>query len=329
MERRAFITLLGGTAASACSPGAWAQQKRLPVVGFLFGGTAADDKLFDAVAFGKGLSETGHFEGRNVILDYRWAEDRYDRLPAMAADLVRRQVAVICTYSTPATQAAKAATAAIPIVFLIGGNPVEMGLVASLSRSGGNLTGVTNLAAEVGPKRLELLHELIPMAVNVAVLLNPASAALAEPQAQALQGAAQKFGLQLHFLNASTDSEIDTAFVALAQQRPDGLVIIPDAFLNARHEHLATLALRNALPAIYQFHGFAAAGGLMSYGTNLAEMFYLSGVYAGRILNGEKPADLPVQQATKVELIINLKTAKGLGLTVPPALLGRADEIIE
>ena len=328
MRRRAFITLVG-SAAAAWPLAARAQQKKLPVVGILFGGSD-DDKLFDAVAFGKGLSETGRFEGRNVAFDYHWAEGgKYDRLPAMAADLVRRQVSVILTYSTPATQAAKAATATIPIVFLVGGNPVEMGLVTSLSRSGGNLTGVTNLAAEVGPKRLELLHELIPTAVNVAVLVNPASAALAEPQTRALQAAAPKLGLQLHFLNASTDGEIDAAFVALAQQRPDGLVIIPDAFLNARHEHLATLALRYALPAIYQFHGFAAAGGLMSYGTNLAEMFYLSGVYAGRILNGERPADLPVQQATKVELIVNLKTARALGLTVPPSLLGRADELIE
>jgi putative tryptophan/tyrosine transport system substrate-binding protein len=326
MRRREFVALIGG--ASAWPFEARAQQKTLPVVGFL-NGASADDKLLDAAAFRKGLSQTGHFEGRNVLIEYRWADGQYDRLPAMVADLVDRRVAVIVTFSTPATLAAKAATATIPIVFLVGGNPVEMGLVASLSRSGGNLTGVTNLASEVGPKRLELLHELVPTAINIAVLVNPASAALAEPQTRALQAAAPNFGLQLHFLKASTAGEIDAAFAALAQQRADGLVIVTDTFFNTRHEQLAALSLRYALPTIHQFRDFAAAGGLMSYGTNLAEMFYLSGVYVGRLLNGERPADLPVQQATKVELIVNLKTAKALGLTVPASLLGRADEVIE
>jgi putative ABC transport system substrate-binding protein len=326
MQRRQFITLIGG--ASAWPLATRAQQKTLPVVGFLYGGSA-DDKTFDAAAFRKGLSETGHFEGRNVAIDYRWAEGQYDRLPALMADLAGRQAAVIFTASTPATLAAKAATAIIPIVFVVAGDPVEMGLVASLNRPGGNLTGVTNLAAEVGPKRLELLHELVPTAINIAVLVNPASAAQAEPQSRALQAAAPKLGLQLHFFPASTEREIDAAFAALAQQRAGGLVIAPDTFFNTRREQLAALALRYALPTIYQFRDFAAAGGLMSYGTNRAEVFYLSGVSIGRVLNGERPADLPVQQATKVELIINLKTAKALGLTVPPSTLGRADEVIE
>jgi putative ABC transport system substrate-binding protein len=327
MRRREFIALVGG--ASATWPiAARAQQRTLPVVGFVNSGSA-DDRLFEAAAFRKGLSQTDHFEGRNVLIEYRWAEGQYDRLPAMVADLVNRRVAVLVTYSTPATLAAKAATATIPIVFLVGGNPVESGLVASLNRTGGNLTGVTNLASEVGPKRLELLHELVPTAVNIAVLVNPASAALAEQQSQVLQAAAPKLGLQLHFLNASTEAELDAAFAALVQRRADGLVIVPDAFFNSRRERLAVLALRHAVPTIYQFREFAAAGGLMSYGSNLAEMYYQSGVYVGRLLNGEKAADLPVQQATKVELIINLKTAKALGLSVPPSLLGRADELIE
>jgi putative ABC transport system substrate-binding protein len=287
--------------------------------------------IFDAAAFRKGLNQTGHFEGRDLLIEYRWAEGQYDRVPAIVADLLDRHVAVIFTWGTPATLAAKAATATTPNVFLVGGNPVEMGLVASLSRSGGNLTGVTNLASEVGRKRLELLHELVPTAINIAALVNPAraSASVAEPQSRALQAAAPKLGLQLNFLNASTDGEIDTAFVALAQRSADGLVIVPDTFFNARSERLAALALQHALPTIYQFRDFAAAGGLVSYGTNPAELFYLIGVSVGRILNGERPADLPVQQATKVELIVNLKTAKALGLTVPPSLLGRADELIE
>jgi putative tryptophan/tyrosine transport system substrate-binding protein len=326
LKRREFISLVGGAAASPLA--ARAQQRTLPVVGFLYGGSA-DDHTFDAAAFRKGLSETGHFEGRTVAIDYRWTEGLVDRLPPLITDLVGRQVAVIFTASTPAILAAKAATATIPIVFLVGGDPVEMGLVASLNRPGGNLTGVTNLAAEVGPKRLELLHEVVPTAINIAVLVNPASATQAEPQSRALQAAASKLRLQLHFLNASTEREIDAAFAALAQQRAGGLVIAADTFFNARSGQLAALALRYALPTIYQFRDFAAAGGLMSYGSNPAEPFYLSGVYIGRVLNGERPAGLPVQQATKVELIINLKTAKALGLIVPPSLLGRAEEVIE
>jgi putative ABC transport system substrate-binding protein len=328
MRRREFIALVGGTAA-AWPFAAQAQQKTLPVVGFLNGGGSAGDKLFDTEAFRKGLGETGYFEGRNLLIEYRWAEGQNDRMPTIVADLIHRRVAVIVTWGTPAAQAAKAATATIPIVFLVGGNPVEMGLVASLNRSGSNLTGVTNLALEVGPKRLELLHELLPTADNLAALVNPASAVLAEPQMRALREAAPKLGVQLQFSYASTDGEIDAAFVALGERRADGLVIAPDTFFNGRSERLAALAFRQALPAIYQFHDFAAAGGLMSYGTVLPEMFYLCGVYVGRLLNGERAADLPVQQATKVELIINLKTAKALGLTVPTSLLGRADEVIE
>jgi putative ABC transport system substrate-binding protein len=253
-------------------------------------------------------------------------------LPALAADLVARQVTVMFTGgSTPATLAAKAATASIPIVFFVGGDPAAMGLVASLSRPGGNLTGVTNLAVEVGPKRLELLHETIPAATSIAFLVNPASPAQAGPQSRAVQAAAEKLGLHLHILHASSEHEIDAAFATLVQVRAGGLVIGPDVLFNGvpRSERLAALALRHRVPTIYQYPEFTAAGGLMSYGSNLAEMFRLAGLYVGRILNGEKPAELPVQQTTKVELIINMKTAKALELSVPLTLLGRADEIIE
>lgn len=326
MKRREFITLVGGAVGSPLV--ARAQQKTLPVVGFL-NGTGAADVASDVAAFRKGLGQTGYFEGRNVVIDYRYAEGQYGRLPALVADLVRRQVAVIFASSTPATLAAKAATATIPIVFFVGSDPVEMGLVGSLNRPGGNLTGMTNLASEAGPKRLELLHELLPTATNIAVLVNPASRALAEPQTQALQSAAQKLGLQLQLLNATTEGEIDAAFVAIAQQHADGLVIATDTFFNVRRQQLAALALRYSLPTVYQYRDFAAAGGLMSYGTNLTEMFYQIGVYIGRVLNGEKPAELPVQEATKVELVINLKTAKALNLDVPLTLQQRANELIE
>jgi putative ABC transport system substrate-binding protein len=326
MRRRDFISFVGGAAAW---PIAAHTQQAMPVIGFL--GAAAPGPYAPYVTgFLRGLSEVGYVEGHNVLIEYRWADGQYDRLPALAADLVRREVTVIFTGgSTPATLTAKAATATIPIVFYIAGDPVELGLVASLSRPGGNFTGVMSLNAEVGPKRLELLHELLPTATSIALLINPTSPALSDPQSRDLQMAAGKLGLQLHVLHASTDREIETAFTTLVQAQASGLVIGPDVFFTTRSEQLAALALRHAVPVIYQYREFAAAGGLMSYGTNITDMFRLAGVYTGRILKGEKPADLPVQQATRVELIINLRSARSLGLSVPTALLVRADEVIE
>jgi putative ABC transport system substrate-binding protein len=326
VKRRDFITLVGG--AAAWPLGVRAQQ-RLPVIGFLHGASPGPYARF-LLGFHQGLKEAGYTVGGNVAIEYRWAEDRYDRLPALAADLVDRHVTVIAAAgSTPAALAAKAATTTIPIVFLVGGDPIAIGLVASLARPGGNLTGVTNLTAEVGPKRLEMLRAVAPTATTIALLVNPKSPDLAEPQVQELQVAARGLGLQLHVLNASTEGEIDAAFATLVQLRADGLVIVPDAFFTSRAEQIAALALRHRVPAIFQYPEFTASGGLMSYGSNLRDMLRLSGLYTGRILKGEKPADLPVQQATKVELIINLKTAKALSLTMPTALLVRADEVIE
>jgi len=325
MKRREFIALLGG-AAAACPLAARAQQPTMPVIGFL-NGSSAREYGHVAAAFGQGLSDTGYVEGRNVLVEYRWAEDHYDRLPTLAADLVRRQVSVI-TANTQAAPVAKAATATIPVVFLTAGDPVRDGLVASLNRPGGNLTGVGILAVELGPKRLELLRELVPTATVIALLINPTTPT-AEIQSRNMQAAARNLGLQLHVLHASTERDFDAVFASLAQLRASGLVIGADAFFVSRSEQLAALALRHAVPAIYQFHAFAAAGGLMSYGDNLTDAYRLAGVYTGRILKGEKPADLPIQQSTKVELIINLKTARALGLTVPLPLSGRADEIIE
>jgi putative ABC transport system substrate-binding protein len=259
---------------------------------------------------------------------YRFAEGQYDRLPALAADLVRLEVTVIAALGTPAAPAAKAATAAIPIVFTVGVDPVEVGLVAGLSRPGGNLTGVTGMGVELGPKRLELLHELVPRATVVAALLNPNTTG-AETLSTDLLASARSLGLKLHVLNAVSERDFDAAFATVAQLRAGGLVIGNDPFFISRSEQLAALALRHAVPTIFQFRAFATAGGLMSYGGNLTDLYRLAGVYTGRILKGEKPADLPVQQVTKVELILNLKTAKALGLEVPPSLLARADEVIE
>jgi putative ABC transport system substrate-binding protein len=326
MKRRAFITLVGG-AAAAWPLAARGQQAAMPVIGFL--GVASPDLWASRVrAFHQGLSETGTVEGRNVAIEYRWAEGRNDRFPELAADLVRRQVTVIALGGVPAALAAKSATTTIPIVFQMGADPVEAGLVASLNRPGGNITGITSLNVEIGPKRLELLHELVPTATVVALLVNPSNP-VAETQARNHQAAARTLGLELHVLHASTEGDFDNVFATLAQLQARGLVIGNEGLFNARSERLAALALRHAVPTVFQFPEFAAAGGLMSYGSSGTDGFRLAGVYTGRVLKGERPADLPVQQSTKVELIINLKTAKALGLTVPLSLLGRADEVIE
>ena len=281
-------------------------------------------------AFREGLNDTGYFQGRNVIIEYRWAEGRNDRLPALAAELVRLPVNVIvCAGSTPAAIAAKAASATVPIVFYGGADPVSMGLVASLSRPGGNLTGVTTLNVEIGAKRLEMLHELVPTATIIAGLVNPTNRATAATETRDLQAAARTLGLRLHVLHASSEQEIDTAFMTLVQLRAGALVIGTDALFNSLSEQLAVLTLRHAVPAIYQFREFVLSGGLASFGTTVVDTYRPLGVYTGRILKGEKPADLPVQQATKLQLIINMKTANALGITVPLPLVGRADEVIE
>jgi putative ABC transport system substrate-binding protein len=328
MQRREFITLLGG-AAAVWPLTARAQQPAMPVVGFL-GSASPDLYAIRLRAFRQGLKEAGYVEGQNVAFEYRWAEGQNNRLPVLAAELVQRQVAVIAAGGgTASAMAAKAATATIPIVFAVAVDPVNIGLVASLNRPGGNLTGITDLNVEMGPKRLELLRELIPTANIIALLVNPTNPILAESYSRALKAAASTLGLQLHVLQASTEQDFDPVFAALVQLRADALVIMPDNFFNARSEQLAALTLRHAMPAIFEYRPFVAAGGLISYGSNEIEYYRLVGVYTGRVLKGEKPADLPVVQSTKVELIINLKTAKALGITVPMPLSGRADEVIE
>jgi putative ABC transport system substrate-binding protein len=327
MKRREFISLLG-CAAAGVPLAARAQQPTMPVVGYL-SSTRPEALQENVAAFRQGLNESGYFEHRNVAIEYRWAQDQYDRLPALAADLVRRRVSVmVATGALPVALAAKAATSTIPTVFATGGDPVQLGIVASLSRPGGNLTGVTSLNTEVLPKRLELLHEVLPRTTAIAVLINPSNSA-AESQSRDLQAAARILGRQLYVVHASTEGSFDAVFTSLAQRRAGGLVIAGDGLFVSRSEQLAGLALRQAMPAIFQFREFAAAGGLMSYGGNRTDQSHLVGVYAGRILKGEKPADLPVQRITKVELIINLRTAKALSLTVPLSLRGRADEVIE
>ena len=305
-----------------------AQQTAMPVVGFL-NAASARDHARPLSAFINGLNQTGYVNGQNVHIEYRWADGKNDRLPAMAADLAQRDVAVIAATTTPAALAAKAATTTIPIVFEIGEDPIKLGLVASLNQPGGNATGVTQLNAEVVPKRLELLHELLPTANVMAVLVNPADPVLAESSSRALLSAAHALGLELKILNASTERDFDGVFANLMQLRASGLVISADAFLNGHAEQLGALTFRNLVPAIFETREFVAGGGLASYGGNIINSYRIAGVYTGKILKGDKPADLPVQEATKVELFINLKTAKALGLTVPLALFGRADEVIE
>jgi putative tryptophan/tyrosine transport system substrate-binding protein len=327
MKRREFIRLLGG-AAAAWPLAARAQQPAMPVIGLLSSRGPGDAPELMA-AFHQGLKDTGFIEGQNVVIEYRFAGNQNERLPALAADLVHRQVTMIAATGFPAALAAKAVTTTIPVVFEIGGDPIQFGLVASLNRPGGNVTGVTQTNVEIMPKRLELLHEQVPAASVMALLVNPANPALAETQSSEVLSAAHTLGLELHVLNASTERDFGAVFGKLIQLRVGGLVIAGDPFFTARQEQLAALAVRDAMPAVYQGRQFAVAGGLMSYGGSTNEAYRLAGIYAARILKGEKPSELPVQQSTKVELFLNLKTAKALGITFPLTLLGRADEVIE
>jgi len=306
---------------------AQAQQQAVPVVGFLGTRASGDDPQL-LTEFRRGLKEVGYVEGQNVAIEYRFAENQYDRLPELAADFVRRPVDVIVANGR-AAQVAKEATATIPIAFVAGFDPVEVGLVASMDRPGGNITGVSILDVGLGPKRLQLLHELVPTATVIAVLVNPTDPSRADTTSKELQAAANSLGIQLHILHASTDRDFDTVFARLVELRAGGLVIGGEPFFNTRSEQLGALTVRHAVPAIYQLRPFAVAGGLVSYGASLTDAYRLVGVYTGQILKGEKTADLPVQKATKVEMIINLKTAKLLGITFPISLLGRADEVIE
>jgi putative ABC transport system substrate-binding protein len=327
MRRREFISLIGG-AAAAWPLAARAQQPSMPVVGFIRDGSADGSARFVA-AFRKGLNETGYTEGQNVTVEYHWLEGQYDRLPALMGDLVRRQVAVIATPGAKPSIAAKAATATIPIVFGVGADAIRLGLVASLARPGGNVTGINFFSGEVIAKRLRLLQDFVPKAVRVAVLVNPTIAATAEAQLREVQEAAPAIGLQIQILNASTIGEIDAAFATLARERPDALFVAGDAFFLDRRVQFAILAARDRIPATYSGRELVAAGGLMSYGSDIADMFHQVGVYTGRILKGAKPADLPALQTTKFEFIINRTTAKALGLTMPASVLSIADEVIE
>jgi putative tryptophan/tyrosine transport system substrate-binding protein len=327
MRRREFITLLGGAAAWPLA--ARAQQPAMPVVGIINAGSP-ETSVSRVTAFRQGLGELGYVEGQNVTIDYRWAEGRYDRYPELVADLVRRKVSVIATgASGPAAFAAKAATSSIPIVFGVGEDPVRLGLVASLARPDGNVTGVNFFTAEVAAKRLGLLRELAPRTTRVAVLVNPANAASAESTARDVRAAAPALGLQVQMLNATTVREIDTAYASLVRERADALVVAGDGFFNSRRVQLAMLAVRHAIPATYSVRDYPEAGGLISYGTSFADTFRQIGIYCGRILKGAKPADLPVLQSTKFELVVNMQAARMLGIEVPPMLLAGADEVIE
>jgi putative tryptophan/tyrosine transport system substrate-binding protein len=324
--RRQFVALLGGGVA------AWplatrGQQAAMPVIGFLHG-ASSDGYEPMAMSFRQGLKEAGYVDRQNVAIEFRWAEGHYDQLPAMAADLVRRQVALIVTGGTPAAFAAKAATSTIPTLILVGVDPVQLGLVGSLNQPGGNVTGLAVLTVELEAKKLELLHELLPTASTIALLVNPTNV-LTKSETKDVQDAARLLGLHLHVLNASTESQIDAAFAALAELRATALIVSVDTFLNNSRGQIVALAARYAVPAVYGVRDYVNAGGLVSYGTDLIDVYRQQGIYAGRILKGARPADLPIQQVTKVALVINLKTAKTLGLTFPITLLGRADEVIE
>ena len=327
MRRRDFITLLGGSAITWPSA-ARAQQAAPPVVGFLGSGSLQSD-AFRLAAVQQGLTESGYVEGRNVAFEYRWAEDHYERLPALAAELVRRGIAVLISIGgNTSAVAAKSSTATIPVVFATGSDPIKLGLVTSLNRPGGNVTGVNFLTEMLVAKQLEVLYETIPRTPLIGFLVNPTNAN-AEADTKSVLAAAESLGQKLVVVQAQTDSELEAAFVALVRQRAGALMVMGDAFFLSRRNKLVELAARQAIPAIYNLREYAIAGGLMSYGTSITDAHRIAGLYAGRILNGEKPADLPVQQSTKVELVINLKTAKGLGLAIPLPLLGRADEVIE
>ena len=326
MKRRKFVALLGGTVV-ACPFGLRAQKSAMPVIGFL--GSASPAQVAPYLAgFRRGLNETGYVEGKNVAIEFRWAEGHYDRVPALVADLVRRQVTILfATGAGGGARAAKAATSTIPIVFTTGRDPVEMGLVASLSHPGGNLTGINFFTSELREKRLELLHALVPKATVIAYIVNPDGTT--ESSTRKVQETARTFGLQLQVLSAANEQEIDAAFATFGQLRPGALLVDADIFFNARREQFVALAARYKVPAIYEGREYAAAGGLMSYGASLPEAWRLAGIYVGKILNGAKPADLPIMQSTKIELVINAKTAKALGLTIPQSLLLRADEVIQ
>jgi putative ABC transport system substrate-binding protein len=326
MQRREFITLLCGAATTWPLSG-HAQQPVMPVIGFL-NSASPDEYAPFLAAFRQGLKEAGIIEGQSATVEYRWAKDQYDRLPALVADLIRRKVSVIAATSTPAARAAKDATATIPIVFTTADDPIKLDFVASLNRPGGNMTGVANLLVELGSKQLGLLRELAPRSTAIVVLMNPNFLGT-ERQVKDLEAAAHALGLQFKVLKAATESEIDGAFTSMAQLTGAALVVAADPFLIAQRDHIVVLAARYAIPAIYSVRNFAVAGGVMSYGTDLADAYRLAGMYTARIVRGEKPADLPVQQSTKFEFVINLKAAKALRLAVPPSLLARADEVIE
>jgi putative ABC transport system substrate-binding protein len=323
MQRRDFITLLG----AAAWPIALRAQQAIPVIGFLGSRSAGGDPDLFA-AWHRGLKEAGYVEGQNLVIEYRFAENQYDRLPALAADLVRRRVSVIFA-NGPSALVAKASTQTITVVFAIADDPVALGLVASLNRPGGNLTGMTSLGVELTSKGLELLHEIVPATTVVAVIVNPTDPARAEATSRSVEAAAHTLGITVHVLHASTDSDFDPVFTSLARLRVGALVISPDPYFNSRIEQLAAITVRNAVPAIYQNRAFTQAGGLMSYGASLTDMFRQAGVYTGRILMGEKPAEMPIAQPTKFEFVLNLKTAKALGLEVPLKLHSFADEVIQ
>jgi putative ABC transport system substrate-binding protein len=328
MRRRAFIEAFAGVAA-AWSLAARAQQPALPRIGFLSGASSGNYQTF-VTAFKEGLKRTDYVEGRNVAIEYRWAEGQFDRLPKLAADLVNDRPTVIMASGNAAAVAAKKATATIPIVFTSGWDPIQIGLVTSFNRPEGNITGVYTFSHDMPTKSLELLHELVPAAAGIGLLINPTEPNLSEPVVvKEVEAAARPLGKQIHVLEASTDAEIDAAFSTLGQLRVGALVIVSDQFYNDRRERIAALALRHGLPSVYPRREYAVAGGLMSYGTSLSDIYRQAGVYAGRILRGAQPADLPIVQSTKLELVINLKTAKALGLTLPPSFYWRADEVIE
>jgi len=327
MHRRDFIKVVAGSAAT-WPLAARAQQTAMPVVGYL-SANSPDAGEVRAAAFRRGLQEAGYVVGQNVAIEYHWAEQQIDRLPAMASDLVKRHVTVIAAVTTPAALAAQAATTTISIVFESGSDPVRLGLVTNLNQPGGNITGVSGLTVEIGPKRLELLHELLPTAEVMALLVNPADRALAQAQAREVLSAARNRKLELHVLNARSESDFDAVFADIKRLRVGGLVIGAGSIFISGRKKLADLTIRHAVPAIYLYRDFPVAGGLMSYGSDILDSYRLAGVYTGRVLKGENPAELPVMQATKFELIINLKTAKALGISVPPSMQARADEMIE